>query len=138
MCGPSRPTPRAAPRTKITDDGRAEVRQWFQTPVARSSRPRDELAIKLAMAVAVEGVDVAAVVQAQRRESMRVLRDYTRLRAANTEETELAWLLVLDSLIFATEAEVRWLDHVEAVLVRSRPGPVPAGQPEPDTAEVRP
>ena len=27
---------------------------------------------------------------------------------------DLAWSLVLDNLIFAAEAEIRWLDHVEA------------------------
>lgn len=29
---------------------------------------------------------------------------------------DLAWLLVLENLIFAAEAEVRWLDHVETRL----------------------
>ena len=29
-------------------------------------------------------------------------------------------LLVLDTLVFAAEAEVRWLDHVEARLIRDR------------------
>ena len=33
-------------------------------------------------------------------------------------EDELAWSLVLESLIFNAEAEVRWLDHCEARLRR--------------------
>jgi hypothetical protein len=32
---------------------------------------------------------------------------------------ELPWLLVLDSLVFAAEAEVRWLDHIEARVARA-------------------
>ena len=32
---------------------------------------------------------------------------------------DLAWLLVLDSLVFAAEAEVRWLDHCESRLARA-------------------
>ncbi len=44
----------------VTDAGRAEVRDWFTTPVRRESRPRDELAIKLALAVGAPGLDVAA------------------------------------------------------------------------------
>src|SRR5688500_15532862 len=36
---------------RITERGRSEVTQWFTTPVARESRPRDELAIKLALAI---------------------------------------------------------------------------------------
>ena len=104
----------------VTNRGRAEVATWFATPVSRSAPPRDELAIKLAMAVTVPGVDVRAVVQGQRTATIRALQDYTRLKArADTENPhELAWLLVLDSLVFAAEAEIRWLDHCESRLAR--------------------
>src|SRR5688572_9565473 len=50
---------------RITPEGRAEVRRWFATPVERTDRPRDELAIKLAMAVTTPGVNVGDVVQTQ-------------------------------------------------------------------------
>ncbi len=105
---------------RVTDQGHAEVATWFATPVSRTTPPRDELAIKLAMAVTVPGVDVRAVVQGQRSATIRALQDYTRLKArADTEDPhELAWLLVLDSLVFAAEAEIRWLDHCEARLAR--------------------
>src|SRR3954470_16197855 len=36
---------------RITDDGRRELRIWFGSPVSAKSAPRDELAIKLALAV---------------------------------------------------------------------------------------
>jgi DNA-binding PadR family transcriptional regulator len=112
-----------------TDAGRAELRAWFDTPVPRTNPPRDELAIKLAMAVTVPGVDVSAVVQSQRRHSIKALQDYTRLKGralagearpgtVPTESNELAWLLVLDQLIFQTEAEIRWLDHCEIRLAQ--------------------
>jgi DNA-binding PadR family transcriptional regulator len=104
---------------EITRTGRSEVRQWFVTPVSREERPRDELAIKLALAVTAPEVEVAAVVQTQRTDTLRALQEYTRLKAQATDE-DLAWLLVLDSLIFQAEAEVRWLDHCENRLVRHR------------------
>jgi DNA-binding PadR family transcriptional regulator len=107
---------------RITDAGRAEVSSWFATPVSRTSPPRDELAIKLAIAVTVPGVDVRAVVQKQRTATVRALQDYTRLKvqaADGDRPADLAWLLVLDSLVFAAEAEVRWLDHCEARLARA-------------------
>ena len=107
---------------RITSAGRAEVATWFSTPVSRSTPPRDELAIKLAMAVTVPGVDVQAVVQSQRAATIRALQDYTRLKARAAESTapqDMAWLLVLESLVFAAEAEVRWLDHCEAKLARA-------------------
>jgi DNA-binding PadR family transcriptional regulator len=40
---------------RISPDGTEEVRRWFGTPVAQADRPRDELAIKLAMAVTSPG-----------------------------------------------------------------------------------
>jgi DNA-binding PadR family transcriptional regulator len=103
---------------EITAEGRAEVTQWFTTPVRREARPRDELAIKLALAVGNQDVDIASVIQAQRTDSLRALQDYTRLKVrAGTED--LAWLLVLDAMVFQTEAEVRWLDHCESRVVQA-------------------
>ncbi|MDQ6523875.1 PadR family transcriptional regulator [Nocardioides sp. LHD-245] len=110
---------------RITDDGRAEVASWFTTPVARTQPPRDELAIKLALAVTVPGVDVDTVIQQQRSATMAALQDYTRLKrraaeaADGAERADLAWSLVLDSLVFGAEAEIRWLDHCEARLRRA-------------------
>ncbi|GAA5041857.1 helix-turn-helix transcriptional regulator [Thermocatellispora tengchongensis] len=98
----------------ITDDGRAELERWFRTPLVPADRPRDELVIKLAMAMTTPGVDVAAVVQAQRAATMAVMQDLTRAKRA--EGITTAHRLVLDSMIFRTEAEQRWLDHCEAVL----------------------
>jgi len=108
---------------RITGTGRDEVRAWFTTPVARTHPPRDELAIKLALAVTVAGVDVGEVIQQQRSATMAALQDYTRLKRKDPgrppEPAELAWSLVLDSLVFAAEAEIRWLDHCEARLRRA-------------------
>lgn len=103
---------------RLTDDGRTTVDQWWLTPVDRADHPRDELTIKLALAVTVPGVDVPAVVQSQRTQTLRSLQDLTRLGQRATAADDVAWLLVLDNLIFAAEAEVRWLDHVEARLLR--------------------
>jgi DNA-binding PadR family transcriptional regulator len=107
----------------ITDSGRQELASWFRTPVGRTNPPRDELAIKLAMAVGTPGVDIREVIQAQRRHTLQAMQDYTRLKAQALEpppqaREEVAWLLVLEQLIFQTEAEARWLDHCEARLVR--------------------
>lgn len=118
---------------RITEAGRAEVQDWFATPVARTQPPRDELAIKLALAVTVPGVDVGRVIQQQRTATISALQDYTRVkRATDTSEVEgLAWTLVLDSLVFAAEAEVRWLDHCEARLRRAAREAADAAPPQP-------
>ena len=135
---------------RVTEAGRCEVSEWFTTPVPRTQPPRDELAIKLALAVTVSGVDVGTLIQRQRSATMAALQDYTRLkrsgRAAKPDQPEdLAWSLVLDALVFDAEAEIRWLDHCEARLrraaidgtgVRREPGPAspPAGRATGDTA----
>ncbi|CAI9411346.1 PadR family transcriptional regulator [Nocardioides sp. T2.26MG-1] len=106
----------------ITDTGREEVAAWFTTPVARTQPPRDELAIKLALAVTVPGVDVGTVIQQQRSATMTALQDYARLKRSGPvsgQPSDLSWGLVLDSLVFSAEAEIRWLDHCEARLRRA-------------------
>ena len=116
---------------------------WFTTPVGRTTPPRDELAIKLALAVTVPGVDVGTVIQQQRSATISALQDYTRLKRDRDDSTpsDLAWGLVLDSLIFNAEAEVRWLDHCEARLRRAaleKPASTPAPatvSPSTDTHE---
>ncbi len=108
---------------RITGTGRDEVSAWFTTPVARTQPPRDELAIKLALAVSVPGVDIGRLIQQQRTATMGSLQDYTRLKrdgGSGQVADNLAWSLVLDSLVFAAEAEIRWLDHCEARLRRAR------------------
>lgn len=127
---------------RITDAGRTEVATWFTTPVARTQPPRDELAIKLALAVTVPGVDVGTVIQQQRSATMAALQDYTRLKrqagaSSAAEPADLAWSLVLDSLVFAAEAEIRWLDHCEARLRRAAIERPAAGTPTTAPASER-
>ena len=126
---------------RITDTGRGEVAAWFATPVARTQPPRDELAIKLALAVTVPGVDVGTVIQRQRTATMTALQDYTRLKRAGraarpTGPDDMAWSLVLDSLVFSAEAEIRWLDHCEARLRRAALERPPARATDTTTTEV--
>ena len=101
---------------EITDAGAAEVRQWLASPVERSQGTRDELAIKLAVAATLPGIDVADIIQTQRRASLAQLQSLNRAKYAGANPDgpeELAWSLVVDSMLFAAEAEVRWLDHTE-------------------------
>ncbi|MEU6849396.1 PadR family transcriptional regulator [Actinacidiphila alni] len=140
----------------ITEGGRDELRQWFASPVDRANPPRNELAIKLAMAVGSPDVDVRAVIQAQRVHTIRAMQDYTRLKGQALEAAagepgtpdrdDVAWQLVLDQLIFQAEAEARWLDHCETRLVRlnalsprpeadDAPAPVPADEEAESAAE---
>jgi DNA-binding PadR family transcriptional regulator len=126
---------------RIRPEGADAMRSWFATPVERTDRPRDELAIKLAMAVTTPGVDPREVVQTQRTATLRTLQDLGRLREeaaarppggdgqGDDAASATAWRLVLDSMIFQTEAEIRWLDHCEASLPRRRDEHVVSARP---------
>lgn len=113
---------------QITDAGRGEARAWLASPVERNTGTRDELAIKLALAAALPGVDVFEVIKTQRRASsahLESLRSTTFGGEVVGGPEELAWSLLTESLIFGVEAELRWLDHVEARLAaRSAPAMV--------------
>jgi DNA-binding PadR family transcriptional regulator len=103
----------------ITAAGRDELSRWFETPVPREVIPRQELAIKLVFAVRSGMADVAEVVQRQRVATVRALQDVTRLKATAEAGGDLAWVLMLDSLVFQAEAEARWLDMCQARLARA-------------------
>jgi DNA-binding PadR family transcriptional regulator len=105
-------------RYSITAAGKVEADQWLNSPVERAAQSRDELAMKLALAVTLPGVDAERIVNLQRLSALRNLQTLTTAKK-NTDvgnAKDLAWVLVVDSQIFATEAELRWLDHVEGLL----------------------
>ncbi|WP_051425510.1 PadR family transcriptional regulator [Jiangella gansuensis] len=121
---------------RLTDAGHAELTGWFATPIAGSDRPRDELAIKVALAVTTPGVDVRAVLQTQRTATLRHLQELTRLKAMADDTDDTVWLLVLDSMVFRAEAEVRWLDHSETRLARLAPRPASSAPSHPLPRDV--
>jgi DNA-binding PadR family transcriptional regulator len=105
-------------RYRLTDAGRTELDSWWRTPVDREATPREELVIKLALAVDSPGIDSAAVAQAQRSATMHRLQQLTRLKTSIDAATDFAWLMVVEHQLFAAEAEIRWLDQLEASLSR--------------------
>jgi len=124
---------------EITGAGRDELSRWFETPVPREMIPRQELAIKLVFAMRSGMADITAVVQRQRVATVRALQDVTRLKAAAESGGDLAWLLMLDALVFQAEAETRWLDLCEARLAMEHaaagPGPRHPQTPADQAAE---
>ena len=106
---------------RVTAAGRTQLDAWFATPVVPEGPARDELMIKVLLAVAAADVDVTTILQRQRTSSVSLLQAYTRRKAQADPETDLAFLMMIDALIFRTEAEVRWLDACEARIRQNRP-----------------
>jgi DNA-binding PadR family transcriptional regulator len=99
---------------RITATGRAQLGEWFDHPVVAEAPARDELTIKVLLAVAAGDIDVTALLQRQRRASVEQLQAYTRRKAKADPKQDTAFLILLDALIFRTEAEIRWLDACDA------------------------
>jgi DNA-binding PadR family transcriptional regulator len=96
----------------LTDTGQRELAAWLTAPVQRKELPRDELVIKLALVLEKADDSFRETVQAQRVETIRHLQRLTqRKRAGVTSRHEQ---LVIDAHIFQLEAELRWLDYLEA------------------------
>ena len=105
----------------ITVSGKSEATDWLNAPVSQSTQVKNELAIKLALAVTIPGVNTERILQLQRISALQNLQTLTTAKMATNplDSTDLAWQLILDSQIFSLESELRWLDHVEGVLTAS-------------------
>src|SRR5579872_2142227 len=108
---------------EITEAGRAALREWFMQPADSAEPPaRDELSMKVVLA-ARSGI-AGQVIQAERKAAVQRLQRYVRLRsdppgpAGEGRGADLGWMFLLDSLMFQTEATVRWLEACEARLTR--------------------
>jgi DNA-binding PadR family transcriptional regulator len=101
----------------LTDEGAEELQGWLRTPGDDSAPPRDELVIKVLVALTVPGVAVDEVLQVHRRHLIQLMQRYTRLKQdAAADDVGLA--LVADAEIFRIEAQVRWLDAADVRLKR--------------------
>src|SRR6476619_545783 len=64
----------------ITEDGTGELHDWLRTPGGDDAPPRDELVIKVLVALTVPGVEVHEVLQVHRRHLLQLMQRYTRLK----------------------------------------------------------
>jgi DNA-binding PadR family transcriptional regulator len=102
---------------RLTSDGAAELNTWLRTPSDLSAPPRDELVIKVLVAIEVPEVDVAEVIQAHRRHVIEQMQEWTRIKL--DADGDLSLSLVLDAELFRLDSVIRWLDGAEARLRRA-------------------
>jgi DNA-binding PadR family transcriptional regulator len=119
---------RAQKRYRITRDGERELAEWLRTAPDLVPPPRDELVIKVLVALEIPGIDVHEIVQVHRRHVIEVMQRYTRIKAAAAED-DVALALVADAELFRLEGIVRWLDAAD-VRLRQRPPVAPAPAPD--------
>jgi len=116
---------------RITAPGEEELSLWLRTPPDLSLPPRDELVIKVLVAMRMSGVDVHEVIQVHRRYVVEVMQQWTRLKE-DEAEFDLSFALVVDAELFRLDSVVRWLDTAEGRVRRASvegPAAAPAGLP---------
>ena len=94
----------------LTADGQQRVASWL----SEVSWPRPDLAefhLKLVAAATARLADPLGIVDAQRRELLRRLRDVQR--AAMAEQDGSAAALLLEGVVLRTQADLRWLEACE-------------------------
>jgi DNA-binding PadR family transcriptional regulator len=113
----------------VTETGRAELQAWFDSGVL-DDHQRDEVFVKLMLSLA--GVsDPTHVLQVQRMTLYRELHRVTAQRQQANPKAELAYILLLDKAVMHLEADLRWLDMIEARLEEVKRQPPPAPEPKP-------
>ena len=103
---------------RITAAGAEELAEWLRTPPDLSSPPRDELVIKVLVALRVPGVDVHDVVQVHRRYLVELMQQWTRLKE-DEADYDLSLALVVDAELFRLDSVIRWLDSADGRLKRA-------------------
>jgi len=105
----------------ITQEGAEELAQWLRTPPDFSSPPRDELVIKVLVALELPGVDVHEVVQIHRRYLVELMQQWTRLKE-DESRLDIHFALVVDAELFRLDSLIRWLDTADGRLKRAAVG----------------
>ena len=116
---------------RITAEGAEELTRWLRTPPDLASPPRDELVMKVLVAVRVPGMDVHEVIQAHRRYLVELMQRWTRIKE-DEAGFDLNLALVVDAELFRLDAVIRWLDSADGRLKRAAldpPQPAPAALP---------
>ena len=116
---------RSQKRYRITSAGDRELADWLRTPPDLVPPPRDELVIKVLVAMQIPGIDVHEILQVHRRHVIEVMQRYTQVKAAAGED-DVALALVADAELFRLEAIVRWLDAADVRLKQRPPLAPPA------------
>lgn len=109
---------------EATDAGRSEVDDWLNSADPVPAPTRSDLAIKIAMASTLPGIDLARSLAAQRQAALTNLQRLTRENQATPADDAtgagLSRQLIADSILFEAETELRWLDHVEQRIRNAR------------------
>jgi len=107
---------------RITAAGTKELTGWLRTPSDMSSPPRDELVMKVLVALRVPGTDARDVIQVHRRYLVELMQQWTRIKETEAG-SDMSLALVVDAELFRLDAVVRWLDAADGRIKRAAADP---------------
>ena len=107
---------------RITAAGHDELEGWLRTPPDLSAPPRDELVMKVLVAMRVPGTDVHDVIQVHRRYLVELMQQWTRLKK-DLAEHDLGFALVVDAELFRLDSVIRWLGAADGRIKRAAAEP---------------
>jgi DNA-binding PadR family transcriptional regulator len=102
---------------RILPGGTDELSAWLRTPPDLSSPPRDELVMKVLVALRVPGASVAEIIQAHRRYLIQLMQQWTHIKEDGGADLSLS--LAVDAELFRLDSVVRWLDAADARIKRA-------------------
>ncbi|GAB4500229.1 MAG: PadR family transcriptional regulator [Anaerolineales bacterium] len=110
--------------------GQQALQDWFNAPVA-AQHQRDELFIKLMVALISGEGQPERIVSLQRSAIYQEMHKFTRLRDACNPRGEMAQILLFEKAIMHLEADLRWLEMAEIRLetIKKQPLPEPEIRP---------
>jgi DNA-binding PadR family transcriptional regulator len=106
---------------RLTEDGVAVLGAWWETVPDNEPPPRDELMLKVLLAIGRGRDHALDVITRQRSALMALLQERRRSMRAGTRTT-LAAALVSDALVVRAEADLRWLDLCEERVIAEEAG----------------
>ena len=103
----------------ITAAGSQELGAWWEAVPGDEPPPRDELTVKVLLAIAHDREHALDVITRQRDSLLMLLQQHQRatMRRGTKPRDPLVDQLVRDALIVRAEADLRWLDLCEERLV---------------------
>lgn len=100
----------------LTEAGRTELDRWYQEGV-HSAHQRDEVFLKIVLALADDRADAESVIRTQR---ATLYRDLHELTTRRNEVANVTQAMLLDKATMHIEADLRWLEMAEARLHEMR------------------
>lgn len=113
---------------RITADGQQALAGWLRTPPDLTSPPRDELVMKILVALRVPGLDIAEVIQVHRRYLVALMQQRTRHKD-DEAGVDLGPALAVDAELFRLDWMIRWLHAADGPLKRAAADHPPTAPP---------